>query len=433
MAVATYRYKDLNDTLRKFRGQVIDGIDYAAEEVPRFSSPQQMFNWLKLRTQYKHDPKGRELFQTLPTLLGDDNRHGIPGAGDCDCFTIAGLTCALVNFDYPTGIVLVGRRKYKPVHIYQYIDTPDGRKYIDLTNKVYNYERPYPYRQEIAFNLKDSEQNKINNMILELAEGPTQGIRAHSQRRKRLRKYIPLSNYIHLPAHGVQIRQDAMHGMSLGEFADTLADNGYTLEEISYLASKRSEKRAAKKADKKATKAEKKATKSETKQAKPRKQKRAAKQAAKVEKKNSKSAFRRDKGQAKKDRAAKGDGGTKVLDKFGNILGKVVGNKVVPHDGDDDADTAAVRPFGGRIVKAYNKATNVLDTVRGGDSDTGADTEDVGDVVQDVVSRVNTGKPYKSNTIDLFGMQITKTQALLGGAALVGGIILITRPRRRRR
>lgn len=428
MAKATYRYKDLNDTLRKFRGQVIDGIDYAAEEVPRFSSPQQMFNWLKLRTTYKHDPKGRELFQTLPTLLGDDNRHGIPGAGDCDCFTIAGLTCALVNFDYPTGIVLVGRRKYRPVHIYQYIDTPDGRKYFDLTNKMYDYERYYPYRQEIPFNLKSSEQNKIDNMILELAEGPTHGIRAHSQRRKkRLRKFIPMSNYIHLPAHGVRIRQDAMHGMSLGDFADTLADNGYSLEEISYLASKRSDKRAAKKATKSAGKAEKKSAKSETKQAKPRKQRKAAKAAAKVEKKNSKSQLRRDKGQSKKDRAVKGEGATKVLDKFGNILGKVVGNKVVPDDDSTDTDSATGRPFGGKIVKAYNKATNVLDTVRGGDSDSGADADDVGDVVQDVISRAKTGQPYKSNTIDIFGMQITKTQALVGVAAIVGGIILLSR------
>jgi hypothetical protein len=420
MAVGVYKYKNLNDTLHKLRSQVIDGLQYAAEEQPNFSSPEQMFNYYKLRTRYKKDPKGKELFQTLPTLM-ENNYHGVPGTGDCDCFTIAGLTSTLVKFDYPTGIVLVGRNKRIPVHIYQYIDTDDGRKYFDLTNKVYDYERYYPYRQEIPFRLTDSEQKKINNMVLELAEG-------HETRRRhrphgKLRRLIPHSKYIHLPNEGIQVRQDLMDGMDHADFVDTLSENGYSLEEICELSGKRAERRAAKKADKaaapkKVARSEKKASKAARKEGK--KTTKAAKKTAKVDKKQSKAQLRKDKGAAKKIRAEKGTGATSVLDKFGNVLGKVVGNKVVPPDSEDvDSSAQTGRPFG-RITNAYNKATNVFDTIRGGDSDTGSDAEDVGDVVNDVVSRATQGKPAKSDKINILGMELTKTQAALGGLAVLG-------------
>jgi hypothetical protein len=158
--IARMPYKSLNHALRLFKGQVIEGIPYADKNIPKFSNPSDLFNWLKLRTTYKKDPKNRELFQTLPTLM-ENNWHGVSGAGDCDCFTIASLTACLANGFDKIGIVLVGRNPITPVHIYQYIDTDEGRKYLDLTNKYFDFERRYPYRQEIPLVLNNADKKKL--------------------------------------------------------------------------------------------------------------------------------------------------------------------------------------------------------------------------------------------------------------------------------
>lgn len=155
MSVGKKPYLNLQNTLKYFKGQVYDGVNYAIDNLPRFSTPEEIYDWFKLRTTYINDPKGVELFQCLPTLL-DANFHNVTGGGDCDCFTCATLTATIAsmlkgakfkNF----GIVLVGRNPYNPVHIYQYLDYNGERFYIDLTNPVFNYEREYPYKQEVRF------------------------------------------------------------------------------------------------------------------------------------------------------------------------------------------------------------------------------------------------------------------------------------------
>lgn len=139
------QYRDINHTLKMLIVQVYDSIPYAAEQCPRMN-PEQIFNWLKLQTVFRNDPPGVELLQSYPTLM-ENNQHGIPGAGDCDCFTIAAIACLKVNGYDDIAIVLRGRNTETPVHIYPAV--LNGKKWqpFDLTEKFYGSERKYPYKQ----------------------------------------------------------------------------------------------------------------------------------------------------------------------------------------------------------------------------------------------------------------------------------------------
>jgi hypothetical protein len=110
MAIKKMQYQNLNHALKLFKVQVLEGIPYAQNNIPKFETPEQAFNWLKLRTKYKNDPTGTELFQTLPTLL-ENNFHGITGHGDCDCFTIAILSILAANNFKNIGIVRIATSK----------------------------------------------------------------------------------------------------------------------------------------------------------------------------------------------------------------------------------------------------------------------------------------------------------------------------------
>jgi len=145
------KYKDINDTLKHIKIQISDGVPFALSKCPAFKDPEELFTWLKKRVTYKNDPKGIELLQTLPTLLCD-NWHNIPGAGDCDCFTISTITLMIAQGWKDIKIILVGRNKNAPVHIYTVIYWKGSRKVLDLTNKKYNQERTYPLIQELPVN-----------------------------------------------------------------------------------------------------------------------------------------------------------------------------------------------------------------------------------------------------------------------------------------
>jgi hypothetical protein len=144
------KYKDINDTLRHIKIQIVDGTDYALSKCPAFKDPEELFYWLKNKTRYKSDPKNVELLQTLPTLLNGEF-WGYPG-GDCDCLTISTITLMIAQNWKNISIVLVGRDKSNPVHIYTIIKWKGQRKVLDLTNKDYNKERTYPYIQELPVN-----------------------------------------------------------------------------------------------------------------------------------------------------------------------------------------------------------------------------------------------------------------------------------------
>ena len=205
------------------RVQISESIPYALSEMPKLNSPEKCFDWLKAHTTYKHDPKRVELFQTLPTLL-DNNWHGKPGAGDCDCFTIAAVSTLLANGFDNCGIVLAGRSPNRAVHIWAYVDTPEGRKNLDLTNKYFDQTRHYPYLQHIPYQLNKTEKD----MMLELAEG-----------------YEPSMPYIHLRNSGMKMRADALDHLSAGKFQSYCLSEGVPVEEISELSAGRAQRKAA--------------------------------------------------------------------------------------------------------------------------------------------------------------------------------------------
>lgn len=150
MAVLKETYKDINRTLEGIRTQVIDSLEWTAHNLPRFKTPEQLFTYCRQITTYKNDPHEVELLQTVPTLLTENNFHGQAGAGDCDCFTILTLACCITSGWNDNYIVLVGRTKISPVHIYSAVKV-NGKLYtLDLTNPYINVERPYKYRQFLA-------------------------------------------------------------------------------------------------------------------------------------------------------------------------------------------------------------------------------------------------------------------------------------------
>lgn len=139
-------YKDINQVMRGMREQIIDSLHYCNDELPKFDNPEQLFQFCRLITTYKSDPKGNELLQSVPTLL-DDNYWGKSGAGDCDCFTILTIALCIANGWNDNYIVLVGRKKLAPVHVYSMVDIKGVRYVLDLTNPYMDIERSYKYRQ----------------------------------------------------------------------------------------------------------------------------------------------------------------------------------------------------------------------------------------------------------------------------------------------
>lgn len=126
------------------REQARRSVPFARRFLPRGKmTPAELFDYLKSETVYINDPEGIELLQSMPTLFSEKNIHGIYGAGDCDCFTLASLACFKAKRFTNYRIVLVGRSKSAPVHIYSELNG----KPFDLTNNTYGAERNYPFKQ----------------------------------------------------------------------------------------------------------------------------------------------------------------------------------------------------------------------------------------------------------------------------------------------
>lgn len=140
-----YRYKSLADTLEQMGKQVFMSLNFAQDFIPRIKNPAELFWILKNNVVYKNDPVGIELLQTLPSLM-EDNFWGIPGAGDCDCFTIAALACCKVR-DIPVRVVLVGNDRMAPTHIYT--EVLDEKRWVpfDLVAPQYGITKPYKYKE----------------------------------------------------------------------------------------------------------------------------------------------------------------------------------------------------------------------------------------------------------------------------------------------
>jgi transglutaminase-like putative cysteine protease len=146
MAIITLPYTDINGTMKAIRTQVLDSLYFCKNSMPTFNNPEQMFNALREMIVYKNDPPGVELLQSVPTLF-KNNYHGIPGAGDCDCFSILVLSMCAVHGWNDQKIVLAGRTKLAPVHIWTQVYYNGAWYDLDLTNKYFNTTRKYKYLQ----------------------------------------------------------------------------------------------------------------------------------------------------------------------------------------------------------------------------------------------------------------------------------------------
>jgi len=143
----TYEYKSLEDVLYQIVTIARKGVSYMGKKIPSYiRNEEQLFYYLSSITSYRDDPPNTELLQS-PQSLFKNNYWGLPGTGDCDCFTIL-LIASLLSMGasrHSIEIVLAGNTRNTPKHIYiTYNGTP-----MDLTNTYFNYERDYPYLQHI--------------------------------------------------------------------------------------------------------------------------------------------------------------------------------------------------------------------------------------------------------------------------------------------
>lgn len=139
-------YPGLSETLLCLKDQADESIPFANKFLPNGKmSPEEIFDFLKDEVTFMYDPEPDEVLQCMQTLFSKNNVHSFYGAGDCDCFTIAALASLYAKGYRNIGIVLAGRNKKVPVHIYAYVnDIP-----FDLTNDEIGQERSYPFKQRI--------------------------------------------------------------------------------------------------------------------------------------------------------------------------------------------------------------------------------------------------------------------------------------------
>jgi len=147
----TYPYLNINDTLGAILFQIKRSLPWARQNTNlRGETAEELFYRFKDLVKYKKDPKGNELLQSCKTFV-TGKYYGEKFTGDCDCFTIFTLTMLLANGFKPDqlAIVLVGKTKKFPSHIYSMVN---GQAF-DLTENLFNSQRPYTFRQIIS--LKD--------------------------------------------------------------------------------------------------------------------------------------------------------------------------------------------------------------------------------------------------------------------------------------
>lgn len=140
-------YKNIGHTIEMMGKQIEESLDYAYDFTPINTTPKELFWILRQNTTYKNDPPGVELLQSMPSMF-QDNYHGISGAGDCDCFTIAAVACCKAA-GIPCRIVIVGNNPTAPSHVYA--EVMDQGKWIpfDLVNPYYGETKNYEYKKII--------------------------------------------------------------------------------------------------------------------------------------------------------------------------------------------------------------------------------------------------------------------------------------------
>lgn len=141
-------YPGFNKTMGHFKAKVWESVPDILNDYPNgFDSAEAIWDEFKPALTYADDPKGHEWFQGYHGLW-NDNIHGHPGMGDCDCFSI--LTCAAAIISgLPFKVVLRGRTKSTAVHVFVVVDG----KVLDFVQPRMGVTRDYPYRQDLGDDL----------------------------------------------------------------------------------------------------------------------------------------------------------------------------------------------------------------------------------------------------------------------------------------
>jgi transglutaminase-like putative cysteine protease len=88
---------------------------------------------------------------SVQTLLdASKNPHGIPGAGDCDDFSVFALAAAMY-FNLPANLILAGNKRQSPTHVYVEIYL-DGWHTYDLTAPSLDMTKKYTFTNSIQAN-----------------------------------------------------------------------------------------------------------------------------------------------------------------------------------------------------------------------------------------------------------------------------------------
>lgn len=138
-------YTTFDKAMRYFRMQASSSVPEASIDYPlgSFVTARELWDDLKPRVTYRDDPDDVELFQSYYTLFYE-NHHGRSGAGDCDCFALSTVAiCKSLQLD--CKIVLAGRSKKYPVHIYNIVEGV----IFDLTQPKLGLVKFYPYIQTL--------------------------------------------------------------------------------------------------------------------------------------------------------------------------------------------------------------------------------------------------------------------------------------------
>lgn len=409
MAVYTIPYPGVNKSLPHLKKQIEHSIIWSGKNTPPLKTPREIWDYAKSRYTFKNDPIGVELFQTVPTLLS--NKVTPPGHGDCDDATIFVLTLMFIN-GLNGGFVLAGRHTLSPSHIYAYCDYQNKRYILDLTNKNFDYERFYPYKQYIPLTI---DKNKIN-MLLQLADGRSRRHKrgasilgalikkspANLERTKAFKRRMQKASTIFLPSKNVHIPAHHFDKIPQAQVNSILLSEGYSNEQLSELAGwrQRREERRKERAERRKQKFE---LKMEKKKA------RIENIRARAEKKRATAELRRQRGlakvlkaKAKQTRAEKGEGGGGGF--FKNLFkgGQQGGEEEQPQEAEAQEVEAEEVP-----------------------------QEEEQEQPQEMEAQTEGENLEEGNTVNILGMQVNKTTAIIAGGALILGAAYMLNKKRK--
>jgi len=136
--------------MKYMREQIYEGVNFSFN-VFNIQDPETLYNTISTLYTYKDDPPDTELIMSPETFV-NNNYWGKSWTGDCDDI-VTFVTSYCIAHEIKCEIVLVGRSKKAPVHIYNYVEFNGEMIPFDLTNKTFNYERPgYKYKQILKVN-----------------------------------------------------------------------------------------------------------------------------------------------------------------------------------------------------------------------------------------------------------------------------------------